>query len=148
SRVILPDYFETMQIPVVSGRAPDRRDDREAARVVAISQSMARRYFPDLNPIGRTFAVDAAGAQPMQIIGIVGDVMSSGIDPAPQPIFYVPYAQSPAPVMTVVMRVAGGNPAAVLGEAERIAWAISPSTNVYAIETMRTYLDDQNWRSR
>jgi len=51
-------------------------------------------------------------------------------------------------VMTVVMRVRAGNPAAVLQTAEKIAWSVSPSTNVYAVETMERYLSELNWRSR
>jgi len=148
SRAILPDYFETMGIPMVSGRGITRTDRAESARVAAISASMARRYFSGVDPIGRTFSVDAPRAMPLQIVGVVGDVFTAGNDPTPQPTFYVPYAQTPLPVMTVVMRVGQGDSAAPLREAERIAWSVSPFTNVYAVETMDRRLEELNWRAR
>jgi ABC-type antimicrobial peptide transport system permease subunit len=148
SRAVLPDYFDTMEIPIVSGRALGREDRRESRRVAVISRTMARRYFPDVDPVGRSFSIDGAGGQPIEIVGVAGDVMTAGVDPAPQPVFYLPHAQNPLAVMTVVMRVTRGDPAAVAREAERIAWSISPSTNVYAVETMTQYLADLNWRAR
>ncbi|HMD34874.1 MAG TPA: FtsX-like permease family protein, partial [Vicinamibacterales bacterium] len=147
-RIVLPDYFETMGIPIVSGRGITRGDRADAARVAVISATTAKRHFADLDPIGRSFSVDGSRGGPLQIVGVVGDVLTEGVDPAPQPAFYVPYAQSAVPVMTVVMRVARGNAAAPLREAERIAWSISPYTNVYAVKTMDAWLEEQNWRAR
>ena len=148
TRSILPDYFETMGIPIVSGRAVTRDDTRESARVAVISRSMAARYFGGLDPIGRSFAVDAAGAMPMRIVGVSGDVFTAGPDPSPVPAFYVPYAQNPVPVMTVVMRVPRGDVAAPLREAEAVAWSLTPFSNVYAIARLSDQLGDLNWRPR
>ena len=55
SRVVLSDYFESMAIPILSGRALSRVDRREGARVAVISSTMAQRYFADVDPIGRSF---------------------------------------------------------------------------------------------
>ena len=148
SRPILADYFESMGIPILSGRGITRTDRAETARVAAVSASMAARYFSGVDPIGRTFAIEGPRAVPLHIVGVVGDVFTAGNDPTPQPTFYVPYAQSPLPVMTVVMRVAHGDAAAPLREAERIAWSLSPFTNVYAVETMHQRLEELNWRAR
>ena len=148
SRTILPDYFETMGLPIFAGRGITRDDTRDAARVAVISRSMATRYFPGVDPIGQSFAVDTPGAMPMRIVGVSGDVFTSGADPSPVPAFYVPYAQSPLPVMTVVMRVPRGDVAAPLREAETVAWSLSPFTNVYAIGRLGDQLADLNWRPR
>ena len=148
SRPVLPDYFATMGIPIVSGRAIDARDRAASTRVAVISQSMAARYFAGVDPIGRTFSVAAPGAPALQIVGVSGDVMSDGNDPTPQPMFYTPYAQNALPVMTMVMRVPIADPASVLAEAEHIAWSVSTSTNVYAVQTMAQRLADLKWRER
>jgi putative ABC transport system permease protein len=148
SRVVLPDYFETMGIPILDGRAITRADRADAARVVVISQTMANRYFSGVEPVGRSFGLDAPGARSLRIVGICGDVLTAGIDPTPQPVFYVPYAQSPLPAMTMVMRVHDGDAATPLRDAERLAWSLSPFTNVYAIETMEDRLAQLNWRAR
>jgi len=147
-RIVLPDYFETMGIPLVSGRGVTRDDRADTTRVAVISAATAKRYFHSTDPIGRTFSVDGSRGGPLQVVGVVGDVLTEGTDPSPQPAFYVPYAQSPLPVMTVVMRVPQGDAAAPLREAERIAWSISPYTNVYAVKTMEAWLEEQNWRVR
>jgi len=146
-RVVMPRYFETMRIPIVRGRGIDARDQADSAQVAAISESMARRYFPGVDPIGRSF-VASGQATPMQIVGVVGDVATAGMDPAPLPTFYVAYSQHPMNVMTVVMSVPHGDLATSAREAERTAWAQSRSTNVYAVETMTQYLAVRNWRAR
>jgi len=148
SRAVLPDYFETMGIPVLSGRAITGDDTLTSRRVAVISAGMARRHFPGVDPLGRTFAVHGPDARPMEVVGVVGDVISAGLDPAPQPSFYVPYAQSPLPAMSVVMRVPEGDPARAARDAERVAWSLSGSTNVYSVETLSQRLADLNWRTR
>jgi putative ABC transport system permease protein len=147
-RSVLPDYFETMGIPIVSGRGITRADRADTSRVAVITASMAKRYFADVDPVGRSFSVDGSRGGPLQIVGVAGDVLTAGTNPAPQPTFYVPYAQGPIAVMTVVMRVAQGDAAAPLREAERVAWSISPYTNVYAVKTMDAWLAEQNWQAR
>src|SRR5262245_15951011 len=137
-----------MGVPIVSGRGITRDDTRDSARVAVISRSLAARYFPGVDPVGRSFAVDTAGAMPMRVVGVSGDVFTAGTDPSPVPAFYVPYAQNPLPVMTMVMRVPRGDVAAPLREAEAIAWSLSPFTNVYATARLGDQLDDLNWRPR
>jgi predicted lysophospholipase L1 biosynthesis ABC-type transport system permease subunit len=119
-----------------------------SSRVTVISESMARRYFKDGEPVGRSFSLRAPGAQPMEVVGVVGDVATGGGDPLPQPVFYVPHAQAPYLVMSVVMRVPQGDPSAAAREAERVAWSLSRSNNVYAIETLDRHVADLNWRAR
>ena len=148
SRAVLPDYFETMGIPIVKGRGVTRDDVATGGRVAVISERMASRYFPGLDPIGRSFALYAGKPIPLEIVGVVGDVITAGTDPTPQAIFYTPYAQGPLAVMSVVMRVPEGDPIALAHEAERTAWALSRETNVYAVETLDRRIADLNWRAR
>jgi hypothetical protein len=109
---------------------------------------MARRYFQGVDPIGRSFALHGPRPQPLEIVGVVGDIITGGTDPTPQPCFYVPYAQNPLSVMSVVMRVPEGDPVGPAREAERIAWSLSRSTSVYAIETLDRRIADLSWRTR
>jgi ABC-type antimicrobial peptide transport system permease subunit len=84
----------------------------------------------------------------MEIVGVVGNVMTAGTDPTPRPIFYMPHAQNPIPVMTVVMRVPQGDPLAVAREAEKTAWSLSRSTNVYFVRSATRRMADLNWQPR
>jgi putative ABC transport system permease protein len=148
SRAVLPGYFETVGIPLIAGRGITRDDAADGRRVAVVSRSMARRYFGGDDVLGRTFAVHGPRAMPLEIVGVVGDVMTAGTDPAPQPVFYTPYAQGPLPVMSVVLRVATGDAMGPAREAERIAWSLSPGTNVYAVETLAARLADLRWSTR
>jgi putative ABC transport system permease protein len=147
-RAVMPGYFETLGIPIVKGRGILKDDTSTSRRVAAISESMARRYFPGIDPIGRSFAVHGPRPMPLEIVGVVGDILTGGADPTPQATFYVPHSQTPLAVMSVVMRVPRGDPQALAPEAEKIAWSLSRSTNVYAVETLDRRIADLNWQTR
>ena len=66
--VISPDYFRTLEIPIVSGRAFTSRDDEEAPRVVIVNAAMARRYWPQTDVVGRRLRI---ADQPLEIVGVV-----------------------------------------------------------------------------
>ncbi len=148
ARAVMPGYFETLRIPILRGRGIGREDSASSRRVAVVSELMARRHFPDVDPIGRRFAVSGPRPQPMEIVGVVGDILTGGADPAPQPMFYVPHAQNPLAVMSAVMRVPEGDAMAPARAAERIAWSLSRSTNVYAMETLDRRIADLGWRTR
>jgi putative ABC transport system permease protein len=147
-RAVLPGYFETLGMPVLAGRGIRAEDTATSRRVAAISQGMARRYFPGVDAIGRTFALAGPRPMPIQIVGVVGDILTGGADPTPQAAFYVPYAQNPNAVMSFVMRVPQGDPMALAREAEKAAWSMSRSTNVYGVESLDRRVADLNWQTR
>jgi putative ABC transport system permease protein len=148
SSVVMPDFFETLGVPVGRGRGIREDDRADSRRVAVINRAMADKYFPGVDPLGRTFAVFGPRPVPMEIVGVVGNVMTAGPDPASRPVFYTPYAQNPIPVMTVLMRVPQGDPMALAREAEKTAWSLSRSTNVYFIQTLARKIADLNWRPR
>ncbi len=148
SRVVMPDFFETMGIPIRAGRGVTRDDGAGARRVAVISETMAERYFAGRDPVGETFSVHGPRPQPLEVVGVVGDIISGGTDPTPVPTFYTPYAQSPLAVMSFVLRVPDGDTQAPSRDAERAAWSLSPDVNVFAIETLDRRLAEINWRTR
>ncbi len=147
-RVVMPDYFETMGIPILKGRGVTRDDVADGRRIAVISEKMAARYFADVDPLGRSFAVHGPRPQPLEVVGVSGDVMTGGTDPTPQAVFYTPYAQNPLAVMSFVLRVRDGDAMVPAREAERTAWSLPGSTNVFGIETLDRRIADLNWRSR
>lgn len=148
SNIIMPGFFETLGVPLVSGRTITNADQADSRKVTVINQAMADKYFSGLDPLGRSFALHGPGQTPMEIVGVVGNVITAGLDPTPRPVFYVPYAQNPIPVMTVVMRVPQGDPMAVAREAEKTAWSSSRSTNVYFVRSATSRIADLNWQPR
>ena len=88
-----PDFFRTMGIPLLRGRAFAAADaDEKALPVAVINETMARRFWPDRDPIGKRFRFDDPNfKQPWQtIVGVVGDVRDEGLEKTPEPEVYVP----------------------------------------------------------
>jgi putative ABC transport system permease protein len=106
--VVSPDYFQTLSIPLLKGRTLIETDRGDATRVVLINETLARRFFPDVDPIGKLVQFDDLEEQGslVVIVGVVGDIKRSDTDD-PQPEFYMSYLQAPLPVMTVIVRTAG-----------------------------------------
>jgi putative ABC transport system permease protein len=100
---ITPDYFKTMRIPLLRGRVFDERDIAGANPVVIINQFTAEHYFPNQNPIGRHLLQSRERVQ-LEIVGVIGNVKFAGLNTPVLDEMYLPQAQSPFAVMTLVVR--------------------------------------------
>ncbi len=110
--LVSPDYFETMGIPVLSGRSFKQTDDENAPPVVMINQQMAERFWPHQNAVGRSITLLGFNGERSraEIIGIVktGKYQSLGEDP--KPFFYRPLLQDYQPGVQLIVRTAGDTP--------------------------------------
>ena len=103
-RVVGPKYFETMGIPIRAGRGFNATDSSGATPVIAISETVARRWWPNGNTIGDLIVVGLFQGQavpegstpnsPRTIVGIVGDARTADIKERPRPTVYIPYTQT------------------------------------------------------
>ena len=89
------DYFKVLQAPIVRGREFGDLDTASGAPVALVNETMARRYWPDEDPIGQMITVEFFNDRPRQIVGIVPDIRPSIRNREPEPRMYVPYAQLP-----------------------------------------------------
>src|SRR5580765_1580685 len=95
-RVITPDFFTTMGVPIVRGRNFDDGDRRDGPRVMIVSARLAALAFPGQDPIGKRINCCEPGPQALKtIVGIAGDIRSRGPAVSPGPEFYLPLAQVP-----------------------------------------------------
>ena len=103
---VSPDYFRVMRIPLQRGRFFSEQDLPSNPNVTIISETMARRYFPNQDPIGRQirFGFPPNSNVPREIVGVVGDVRDLALGRKPGPIMYVPFAQAPLWGGEVVVR--------------------------------------------
>jgi putative ABC transport system permease protein len=103
---VSPEYFRVMEIPLLAGRFFNHHDVSSAARVSVISQTMARLYFPNQDPLGKrlVFGFPPDGGVAREIVGIVGDVRDVALGQDPGPMMYVPFAQAPFWGANVVVR--------------------------------------------
>jgi putative ABC transport system permease protein len=110
-RVVTPEYFSTMKIPLKRGRAFDARDDESSPEVVAINEEAARRYWPGVDPLGQQLHLGVRLAEARSglktIVAVVGDVRGRSLDATATPEVYVPYAQHQVDSLTIAVRTAG-----------------------------------------
>jgi putative ABC transport system permease protein len=101
-----PDYFRVMRIPLLRGRFFSEQDSPSNPNVAIISETLARRYFPNQDPIGRLmrFGFPPNSNAPREIIGVVGDLRDVTLSRKPGPMMYVPFAQAPLYGGEVVVR--------------------------------------------
>jgi putative ABC transport system permease protein len=104
-RVIAPDYFQTMDIPLLRGRIFSGLEFTQQSNVVVINKAFAEKYFPGRSPLGQRVIIDMKDKNlPDEILGVVGDVRESSLAAAPSPLAYWPYPELPYMAMTVVVR--------------------------------------------
>ena len=103
---VSPDYFHVMRIPLLRGRFFNEQDSPSNPNVAIISETLARRYFPNLGPIGRRmrFGFPPNGNVSREVVGVVGDVRDDALSRKPGPMMYVPFAQAPLYGGEVVVR--------------------------------------------
>jgi putative ABC transport system permease protein len=132
------DYFRTMGIPLVAGRAFTPSDTVDAPPVAVINQTLARGFFSRGDAIGHRILLGAPrpGARWMTIVGIIGDLRTGALDLAPMPQFYWPVAQQDPPAaISVVIRTAS-EPLEMAREATGVIRLLDPDQPVYNVTTM------------
>src|SRR5580692_7987061 len=103
---VSPDYFRVMRIPLLRGHLFSEQDSPSHPNVAIISETLARRYFPNQDPIGRQmkFGFPPNGNVSREIIGVVGDLRDVTLSRKPGPMMYVPFAQAPLYGGEIVVR--------------------------------------------
>jgi putative ABC transport system permease protein len=129
---ISPGYFPAIGTPLVRGRQFTAADTGASARVAIINRSMAQRYWPNQEPLGRSFVL---GGAPVAIVGIVADARTYSRQEAPWPELYLPYTQQPAGQMYFVLRTAA-NPASLAPAMKKEIWRVNPNLPLTDIRTM------------
>jgi len=149
--VISPEYLRTMNIPLLSGRTFTDQDTNEAHGVAIISASMARRFWPDSNPIGgqirpqftrqRYFWIPESKNLPLRIVGVVGDVRYDGLADNELPQIYLPYLQNPSSIMNLVVRTTS-DPLRSANAVRGQVWAVDKDQPLFDIKTMEDVVAD------
>jgi putative ABC transport system permease protein len=139
-RVATPGYFETIGIPLKRGRLFTEDDGAASPRVVLITESAARQYFPGEDALGKTITLGWGRGKDTpraggEVVGIVGDVKETGLDEAEPPQLYMPYRQWPLQGMSVVLQTAVP-PASVADAARRAVYATDPNLPVANVRTL------------
>ncbi|HSH39612.1 MAG TPA: ABC transporter permease, partial [Chthoniobacterales bacterium] len=150
SRIINPDYFRTMEIGLRSGRVLTEQDSADAPGAVVINETLARKYFPGEDPLGKRITFgdpEAADARWWNIVGIVNDVRQSSLAVEPYPQIFRIYRQVPQRALTVVMRTAG-EPTAMVNMLRQQVWALDRQQPLHNVRTLEQVLAESIARPR
>ncbi|HKP72323.1 MAG TPA: ABC transporter permease, partial [Pyrinomonadaceae bacterium] len=147
-RAVDENYFQTIGIPLLSGRMFTEQEAREFRPVVVISETMARQHFPGQNPVGQHVTVQMErDPKPKEIIGVVADAKYKTLEGEPYPMVYYSHPQLAYSEMTLVVRT-NGDPLGVAAAVQREIQAIDKDQPVAEMRTMRSWLDDAMARTR
>jgi putative ABC transport system permease protein len=139
-RTATPEIFAVLDIPVHRGRSFTAADGKHAQPVVVISQSLAQRYWPNEDPLGRRLKL---GTGPwLTVVGICGDVVHDWFNRRNYPTAYVPFTQSPSRIFGLVVRT-DGDPAALSSAARAAVRAVDANQPVYDVMTLRAALRER-----
>jgi putative ABC transport system permease protein len=131
-------YFQTMGIPLRQGRFFTDQDNENTPLVTLISETMARRFWPGQNPVGRQIHLEG---RPWTILGVVGDVRQEDLVMDYRCSLYVPYSQYPTSSLTLAVRTAT-NPLAMSVAVRKAICSIDSSHPVSQVRTMETVIAD------
>jgi predicted permease len=132
------DYFETLKISVLEGRAFTSRDDEEATRVAVVNETMARAYWQGDSAIGRQLRLERGGP-PVEIVGVVKNSKYGSIGEEPRPCLYLPFAQNYQSTSILYLHTEG-DPAAAAAAARQVVSELDQDMPVYDLKTMNTHL--------
>ena len=139
-RVISLNYLRTMEIPLLKGRDFTESDRREAPPVVLINDTLAHRYFPNEDPLGKLLNLEGYDA-PREIVGVIGSIKHVKLDTEAKPEIYAPQMQAPQPTMTIVVRT-NSDPLSFVNAMRSQVAAVDKDQPVYDVKTMDQYLSE------
>jgi putative ABC transport system permease protein len=139
-RVVSPDYFSALGIPLQRGRLFDSRDSATATPAIIINRHLAEQFWPGEDPTGKRLKIGAADSQNpwATVVGVVGNVRQAGLYGEMLPELYVPYTQERRPWVAprdLVVRV-NGDSAALVGAVREAVWAVDKDQPVSNVRTM------------
>ena len=151
-RVVGPDYFSTMQIPLHAGRNFSEQELTEERHVVIINQAFADQFLKGVEPLGQKAVIHMKSLEesknaPSEIIGVVGDVRQMGLDTPAEPTVYWPHPELVLSEMTIVLRTEK-EPLALVAAARNELRELDPEQPMAAISTMDELLAGSLSRSR
>jgi macrolide transport system ATP-binding/permease protein len=133
-------YFDTLQTRILRGRAFTESDDEHAPRVIILNQTMAARYWPGEDAIGKRLRISTQDSAPWEVVGIAEDGKYLSVSEKPLPYFYVPMAQSPISMRVLQVRSLG-SPEDMSARVEREIRLIDREVPIMDLQTMRRSLN-------
>jgi predicted permease len=140
--VVTPEFFRTLNIPLLRGRDFSERDDTKAPGVVIVNEAFAHKYFPNEDALGKHMTPGASNGgppKPREIIAIVGNIKSRSLDAEDAPAYYVPSTQLNFGSMSVCLRT-NVDPHSITSAVRSVVASMDSDLPLYDVKTMEEYL--------
>ncbi|HEX6729407.1 MAG TPA: ABC transporter permease [Pyrinomonadaceae bacterium] len=139
-------YFRAIGARLLNGRLFNQFDTSNSLKVALINDTMAKRYWPNENPVGKKFSLQRGtrgerGPILLEIAGVVSDTRQDGLEKSPRPEFFRPHSQAPSGSLIYVVRTRGDATALIPALRESI-WKTSPGQPFYSVTTMDRIVSD------
>jgi putative ABC transport system permease protein len=134
-----PGYVRTLRVPLLRGRDLSEHDGAKDRRVALVNETLARRYWPADNPIGKHILLGRQ-TDPVEVVGVLGDLRNTGLAADVQPEIYLPFAQLPWASMNLIVRSAG-DPHKLAAAVRSAVFATDRDQPVTLVRTMDEVLD-------
>ena len=134
-RTVTPNWFETMDVPLLRGRLFTSDDRYGNPPTVIVTRTLAERLWPGEAAVGRRLYWGGIDGEPRTVIGVVGDIQDVALDSDPAPVMFLSYQQIVLPAMTLMVRTDGpvaGLPAAI----REAVWEVDPALPVPDVRPM------------
>ena len=150
TRIVSPGYFDTMSIPLLMGRKLTEQDTETTPNAVVISETMARRYWPAEDPIGKSIAAGRITSPEdwIQVVGVVKDVRQFELNAEPKPQMYMAYRQAGFFEPRDLVVKTDVDPSSLAAPVRNAIWEIDKDQPVSNIQTMEEILADSIARQR
>jgi predicted permease len=133
--VVSPNFFDVMGIPLTTGRGfTENENSATAPKVAVINNAAAKKYFPNLNPIGQRFGSTLETRDQIEVVGLVRDAKYDSVRDEVPPTMYVPYRQARMGTPTFAVRTAG-DPLAAIGAIREVVRRIDPNVPMVDVST-------------
>jgi predicted permease len=137
-------FFLTMGIPLVAGRSFNSGDTETSRKVAIINRELAKEFYPNVDPVGRTFTTDLKDTSPITIVGICGDAKYDRVTKDVQATYYAPYRQhgDPDGGMQMTYEVSTRmDPAAIVPSVRAAVASVDPNLPVLDVRTQQQQID-------
>jgi putative ABC transport system permease protein len=152
-RVVMPKYFDSMQLPLLQGRDFTEHDNEQAPPAVIINQTMARHFWRSGDPLGKVITMEGTGGSRVRltIVGVAADAKQDDWTRGSQDEVYLPYLQRPDSMglkyLTFVARTPG-NPDNAIADVQQAIWGVDRNLPVSRIQSMERVISNELWRAR
>jgi putative ABC transport system permease protein len=143
-----PDYFDTVGVRLLAGRAFTPQDDQNHPGVAIVNESFVKHYFPNENALGQRLKPGPPGRiwkgqklVSFEVVGIVYDVKLAGLEAPSEPAYYLPASQAPLEDMVILVRTST-DPLSIVGAVRHAVWSIDPNQPIANVSTLEKVVDD------